>query len=62
MMNSQRQDVLAQLNEAYYPYFIQNEKKTLMQPINCIDCLRIHLKLKELKQSPTADPTIFCGH
>ena len=51
--------ILDKFEKANHPYFIQNEDKTTDIPINSMDCIRIYIKLKELKEKPDDDPTLW---
>jgi len=50
---------LFNFTEANQPYYIQNADKSINIPVNSIDCIRIHLKLKKLNENPHEDPTIW---
>ena len=39
---------MEKLNQAYHPYQILGEDGVCIQPLNCINSMRIHLKLEEI--------------
>lgn len=54
-----RSKILEKFTESNHPFFIQNEDKTINIAINTMDCIRIFIKLKELKEEPRDDPTLW---
>jgi len=48
------------LVKSNHPYFIQNDQKTVNTTVNCMDCIRIYLKSKELVQNDNCgDATLW---
>lgn len=46
--------------EANHPYYIRSDDKTIDDPINTMDCIRIFEKLNELKEKkPDCRPTLW---
>jgi len=50
---------IEKLNEINCPYFIQNESMIVNHPINCIDNIRISMKIQDLKLSPQENVIIW---
>lgn len=50
---------MEQLNETNYPYFIQ--VKNQLHPLNCLDCMHIALRLRDLRNGETTNPHILSG-
>jgi len=53
--------VMDKLNYANYPWYIQSDDKILNKPLNCIDAIRLNMKLDELVEDPKKDKRVFCG-
>ena len=51
--------ILALFLDSNYPYYIQNEEKSVDIPVNTMDCIRIYQKLNELKENPDSYPILW---
>lgn len=50
---------MGSFTEANYPWYMQNDDKTIDIPINSMDCIRIFHKLQELKEDPDAVSSLW---
>lgn len=50
---------MTKLNQINQPYFIQNDDVSFKEPLNTLDCLRLHIRLQKLKNGKTHDQKIY---
>lgn len=51
--------VLAKLNEANWPYYLTSSDGQFVEPLNSLDCIRIHLQYQKLKKDCKAKSLLF---
>lgn len=50
---------MGKLNEAIFPYYVRGFDGGYLEPINCIDCIRIKWRIEKLKKEPWADKKMY---
>lgn len=50
---------MKKLNMSNWPYFIRNVDSNYNEPLNSLDCLRIHLRLYKLHNEESNDKKLY---
>lgn len=58
-IKAKKDKIMAEFLESNHPYFIQNEEKSINEPINTMDCIRIFQKLKDIKEKKEDNPNLW---